>query len=296
MELKKSTAIKLSLAVYIALTLVFLIVGIIEISRTKHGIKTNTKRYLINYTDCKNNLDDEQTCAQYLNKNINGDCKCDINFKLNEDYKGNVTLYYELDRYKETFGPLFNSSDSSQWSGMLVIPPSDMCQPYQYANTSEGLKPIVPCGALADAMFNDTFRLFNTKMQIQMDEIDLICDAERDKYKNPVNIDAVNNFTKPVNWQKSIWDIGQENSTGFLSDKFIIWMDTNVHPKPVAKVRKIADFENGLPKDDYHFKIFYSNITNGLPFLRRKTNENEPKENPPEEAKPLDRERTNRNI
>ncbi|KPJ20599.1 Exportin-7 [Papilio xuthus] len=35
MELKKSTAIKLSLAVYIALTLVFLIVGIIEISRTK---------------------------------------------------------------------------------------------------------------------------------------------------------------------------------------------------------------------------------------------------------------------
>ncbi|XP_013144118.1 PREDICTED: cell cycle control protein 50A-like isoform X2 [Papilio polytes] len=258
MELKKSTAIKLSLGVYTALTLVFLIVGIIRVCSTVNETKVNIKRLPIDYTNCKNNRDVDQTCAQYLNENNGGDCKCDIYFKLNEDYKGNVTIYYQLDGYQETFGPLFNSSDPTQWSGVLTMPPSDKCQPYQYSNTTMGIKPIVPCGGLADAMFNDTYRLFNTQMQIQMDEMGLISDAERKKYKNPVNIIAVQEFTKPVNWPMSIWDIGQGNFTGFLNDRFIIWMNTKLHPKPVAKVRKTSGFENGLPKDDYHFKFFYN--------------------------------------
>ncbi|KPJ09876.1 Cell cycle control protein 50C [Papilio machaon] len=151
----------------------------------------------------------------------------------------------------------------------------------------------------------------------------------------------------------SIWDIGQGNFTGFLNDKFIIWMNTNLHPKPVAKVRKMSGFENGLPKDDYYFKFFYNyppsryngtrtlileavefapyersrtsgwvllslglilillgiiayvgrkghffdinNIANDLPFLKRKTNKNQPKENPPEEETSLEREETNKN-
>ena len=82
----------------------------------------------------------------------------------------------------------------------ILQDPSEDCAPFQYANK----KPIVPCGAIANSMFNDTFRLFQItgdgkKKEVPLDGKGIAWWTDYNiKYKNPSVTPLKNAFNGTV--------------------------------------------------------------------------------------------------
>lgn len=53
---------------------------------------------MIDYTECFQ-VDQNVTCAEYINKDIMASCVCEMPFNLSEDFKGDVYFYYGLSNY-----------------------------------------------------------------------------------------------------------------------------------------------------------------------------------------------------
>ena len=115
--------------------------------------------HVINYTHCNRILNGavrNETCADYLkdNPNILERCKCSIQFTLNTDFKANVFMYYGLTNYYQNHRRYVKSRDDNQLLGEFNTPSSD-CFPFDVS----GNRNIVPCGAIANSLFNDTLNL-----------------------------------------------------------------------------------------------------------------------------------------
>jgi len=75
--------------------------------------------------------------------------------------QGDVFIYYGLNNFYQNHRRYVKSRDDHQLLGRLKDP-SDECEPFAYApdpnakGKSKGI-PIVPCGAIANSMFNGNF-------------------------------------------------------------------------------------------------------------------------------------------
>lgn len=65
--------------------------------------------------------------------------------------KGKVYMYYGLTNYYQNHRRYVKSRDDDQLLGRLSTTPSSDCIPFAY--TTEN-KPIAPCGAIANSLFN----------------------------------------------------------------------------------------------------------------------------------------------
>lgn len=64
-------------------------------------------------------------------------------------------MYYGLSNYYQNHRRYVKSRDDNQLLGNLDINPSRDCMPFDFANDSDGIKrPVAPCGAIANSMFN----------------------------------------------------------------------------------------------------------------------------------------------
>lgn len=64
-------------------------------------------------------------------------------------------MYYGLSNFYQNHRRYVKSRDDNQLLGNLKSDPSTDCAPFAFANDSNGvLKPIAPCGAIANSMFN----------------------------------------------------------------------------------------------------------------------------------------------
>jgi hypothetical protein len=141
------------------------------------------------------------------------------------------------------------------------------CDPYKVQqNTSE---PIAPCGAIANSLFNDTFKLYSKISETSLKPISLIEKEiawptdKKIKFKNPEN--GFSKYAKPPNWHKMVDDLDPNNddNNGYKNEHLIVWMRTAALPafrKLWGRIDhdQIDLWRTSLPKGDYSLTIEYS--------------------------------------
>lgn len=226
------------------------------------------KETTIDYTFCVN--DANETCASKISEsNANNPCKCILDFELQSSYARDVFIYYGLTNFYQNHRRYVKSRDDKQLLGIKDALSSD-CEPFKEFNG----KPIAPCGAIANSLFNDTFAMlyFETSTGryrgMNLIETGIAWATDKNiKFRNPSgglnDSDAFKGYTHPPNWQKNVWELDSENAdnNGYLNEHLIVWMRTAALPtfrKIWGRVNHtIEPFHDGLPKGKYQIEINY---------------------------------------
>ena len=202
---------------------------------------------------------------------------CLYKIELTTDYNGDVRFYYGLEGYYQNMRLYFRSRNDLQLRGQFLNTVED-CSPYktgkdQFNNTL----PIVPCGAVANSLFNDTFALYyeynGTLILVPWTTKDLINPMVKKKYINPPSVNgdlcaAFKNTLPPPAWSKRPCELDDgDGGIGFENFDFMIWMQTAALPKFRKLYRglnRTSDelFKDGLPKGSYVLKISDSKFLN----------------------------------
>ncbi|KAE8603172.1 hypothetical protein XENTR_v10014240 [Xenopus tropicalis] len=217
----------------------FFIIGIVFIP-IGIGIfvtSNNIREFEIDYTG----IDPSSPCYKCLNVTLNDPpCTCTINFTLDYAFESNVFMYYGLSNFYQNHRRYVKSRDDSQLNGdkNSLTNPSKECEPYR----TNGSKPIAPCGAIANSMFNDTLVLYQivngAEKQIPLVKKGIAWWTDKNvKFKNPTgnasNLEAVfAGTTKPINWKKTVYELdpSEPDNNGFINEDFIVWMRTAALP------------------------------------------------------------------
>ncbi|XP_045539188.1 cell cycle control protein 50A isoform X1 [Papilio machaon] len=226
------------------------------------------KEHVIDYTKCMK-LNENITCAEYIKKNDMDSCICQINFNLTEDFKRDVYFYYGLSNYYQNHRRYVKSRDDSQLRGQLSLTPSSDCDPFGYAEEDGKLKPVAPCGAIANSMFNDTLmvRSLDWDIEVPVLRTGIAWTSDKDiKFRNPPGDlkTAFANFTKPVNWRRPVWqlDLNNTDNNGFQNEDLIVWMRTAALPTFRKLYRRVDHsqygFSTGLVKGPYLLRVEYN--------------------------------------
>ncbi|KAI6221930.1 Protein CBR-CHAT-1 [Aphelenchoides fujianensis] len=199
------------------------------------------------------------------------DPRCTITVNITEPYNGNVYFYYQLENYFQNHRRYVKSRSDKQLLGDVSNVGGE-CAPYDYATINGQKYPIAPCGAIANSMFNDTFKLLkiteNQRLNVPLTYEGVIWEVDRDtKFKNPVpkaggNLcDAFQGTVKPPNWQKHPCELDTQDpeNNGFQNVDFIVWMRTAALPS-FRKLYRILDrnsagYQDGLPAGTYQLEI-----------------------------------------
>nr|XP_020013195.1 cell cycle control protein 50C-like [Castor canadensis] len=247
------------LSIFFATAAFCLCMGIILILSAK-----STKEIEINYTKTCANCSEMREDAS----NFNEECTCSIPFYLQEKMEGNVYMYYKLYGFYQNLYRYILSRSNSQLMGKDMRDVSD-CAPFKKSHNET---PIVPCGAIANSMFNDTIILsynLHTSIYIKVPMLKTELTWWTDKYvkfQNPSSSNLATKFagtTKPPNWHKPIYELDMDDpgNNGFINDDFIVWMRTAAFPtfkKLYRRLYRIHYFVEGLPAGNYSFNISYN--------------------------------------
>lgn len=79
-----------------------------------------------------------------------------MGFTLERDFEGDVFMYYQLTNFYQNHRRYVKSRDDNQLLGEFTSPVSSDCKPF---DVNESGTAIVPCGAIANSLFNDTLML-----------------------------------------------------------------------------------------------------------------------------------------
>ncbi|KAE9554122.1 hypothetical protein FO519_002659 [Halicephalobus sp. NKZ332] len=191
---------------------------------------------------------------------------CRIGLTVNETFEGDVYFYYGLTNYFQNHRRYLKSRNDKQLMGDLSS--TSECDPYDKVNTSTGVKPIAPCGAIANSMFNDSFTLLDQNgVPVSWTYSGIFWDVDKDrKFKNPTLkpgqslCDAFSSSARPLSWtiDPCMLDPSNDDNNGFLNMDFIVWMRTAALPnfrKPYRKLVRSGPYFNGLPAGRYTLSI-----------------------------------------
>uniref|UniRef100_A0A3Q0R1J1 Cell cycle control protein n=1 Tax=Amphilophus citrinellus TaxID=61819 RepID=A0A3Q0R1J1_AMPCI len=250
----------------------FFIIGLIfiPIGIGLYVTSNNIKEFEIDYTG-----DDVSSpcynCAENFSWNSTKFCTCTIPFQLDQPYESNVFMYYGLSNFYQNHRRYVKSRDDSQLNGNMesLKYPSKECEPYAHSDN----KPIAPCGAIANSMFNDTLELVyndpnGTNVSISLVSTGIAWWTDKHvKFRNPggsnANLSAVFQGTaKPVNWRRPVYELDADpENNGFINEDFIVWMRTAALPT-FRKLYRIIQKKNNmaptLPRGNYTLKVVYS--------------------------------------
>lgn len=204
-------------------------------------------------------------CADVIAQNHSQPCYCKLNFTLPSDFSGKIYMYYGLTNFYQNHRRYVKSRDDNQLLGKISNIVSGDCEPFAY----DGDKPIVPCGAIANSLFSDELELYSIKhgKDVPLLKTGIAWPSDKNiKFRNPEgNLTKVfQNFTKPKNWTKHIYDldIKNESNNGFQNEDLIVWMRTAALPtfrKLYRRVNHTADgFTEGLLAGNYTLNVNYS--------------------------------------
>ncbi|XP_065586997.1 cell cycle control protein 50A isoform X2 [Cyrtonyx montezumae] len=212
----------------------FFIIGLIfiPIGIGIYVTSNNIREYEIDYTG----TEPSSPCNKCLNVSWDSTppCTCTINFTLEHSFEN----------------------------------PSKECEPYR---TNED-KPIAPCGAIANSMFNDTLELYHiendTRTAITLIKKGIAWWTDKNvKFRNPTgdgnNLTALfQGTTKPVNWPKPVYMLDSEpDNNGFINEDFIVWMRTAALPtfrKLYRLIERKSNLQPTLQAGKYSLDITYN--------------------------------------
>ncbi|CAO1435244.1 unnamed protein product [Diamesa serratosioi] len=250
----------------------FFVIGLafIPVGITLLYYSNSISQIMIDYTDClkvdQNNLISNITCAEELKNSPQAsitNCKCRKEFSLDHDFVGDVFIYYGLSNFYQNHRRYVKSRDDEQLLGNFKDNPSSDCGPFAL---SEG-KTIVPCGAIANSLFNDTLTLRSTSYGlVPVLRTGIAWESDRDiKFRNPAGDlkEALKNFARPIAWTKNLWELDtSDENNGLQNEDLIVWMRTAALPSFRKLYRRLnrekVNFENGLKKGTYTLDIDYN--------------------------------------
>ncbi|XP_028157670.1 cell cycle control protein 50A [Ostrinia nubilalis] len=229
------------------------------------------KEHVIDYTYCMKE-DENITCADYIKQNFMAACTCRLPFNLTEGFKGDVYFYYGLSNYYQNHRRYVKSRDDNQLLGRLSNPPSSDCDPFSYDDVDGKRKPVAPCGAIANSLFNDTLTVQTLEPSRPYTDVPVLrtgiaWDSDKHiKFKNPpgdLQV-AFENYTKPTNWRVNVWELDPKNpdNNGFQNEDLIVWMRTAALPTFRKLYRRVdhsqEGYLGGLDKGAYMLIVEYN--------------------------------------
>ncbi|KAF1739968.1 hypothetical protein MXB_5222, partial [Myxobolus squamalis] len=128
-----------------------------------------------------------------------------------------------------TVKPFRESFDPLQLNGNIKQNPSNKCGIWSKNN----LEWVLPCGAQAFTLFNDTFKFYsqNESMLYELLYIPLIA-SERKKFKLPKLLEGetlayvYDRFSSPISWSTNLSQLEPNRSeyNGVINPDFVNWM------------------------------------------------------------------------
>lgn len=261
----------------------FFVIGIafIPIGIGLFFFSNQVKEIQIDYTDCMNNAGEVCSAVIQTMDSVGhpNKCKCEISIKAEdigtEDWQGPVYMYYGLTNFYQNHRRYVKSRDDKQLYGDVTREPTNDCDPFGKDNSTG--KPYVPCGAIANSLFNDSIKLMFRSTSgdpyetVPLNRTGIAWESDKKyKFQNPEPKDnlqeAFKDTVKPMDWQKNIWELDTEdpNNNGLQNEDLIVWMRTAALPNFRKLYRRIihtqgSDFETGLPSNkEYKFEIDYN--------------------------------------
>ncbi|MBN3301791.1 cell cycle control protein 50A [Amia ocellicauda] len=229
----------------------------------------NIKEFEVDYTG--SDMDSPcYNCSSNYSWNSTSPCQCRIHFTLDQPFESNVFMYYGLSNFYQNHRRYVKSRDDSQLNGdkTSLKDPSKECEPYR---TNDN-KPIAPCGAIANSLFNDTLELIYNDPNGNFTPIPLVKKGiawwtdKNVKFRNPggnnSNLTSIfQGTTKPVNWQKPVFELDLDpDNNGFINEDFIVWMRTAALPtfrKLYRIIEKKSNMNPTLPRGNYTLVVTY---------------------------------------
>ncbi|XP_030564501.1 cell cycle control protein 50A isoform X1 [Drosophila novamexicana] len=242
----------------------FFVIGVlfIPIGVVLLYLSNSSNELIIDYTRCMQ-VNSNRTCADFLEDKPGDQCECKINFNLTEDFIGDVYMYYGLTNYYQNHRRYVKSRDDEQLLGRLSLTPSSDCTPFAYADNG---KPIAPCGAIANSLFNDTLTLSQGSSNIKLLNTGIAWPSDkRVKFRNPPGDleKALEPYEKPIFWQKELYELDKTNeaNNGFQNEDLIVWMRTAALPSFRKLYRRLDQtnnsFTRGLKAGEYTLDVMY---------------------------------------
>ncbi|KAI7685355.1 Cell cycle control protein 50A, partial [Sarcoptes scabiei] len=238
--------------------------------------------FRIDYTDCRP-FTGTRSCSQILfdwrsNRSLRAStsppsCHCWFRFFLSESLPSNVFIYYGLENYHQNHLHYVRSKSLDQFQGRPVILRD--CEPFGYKQIDRNnRKPIVPCGTIANSLFNDSYKLwFLDHRTITSYPLIRPVKLKRTKIAWPSDMNFVKkidpkvfvNFTNPPNWgSTTLWDLDEfdAKNNGFQNEALIVWMRVAAFPnfhKLFGRIRHDSNpFKRSLPRGFYYLRIEYN--------------------------------------
>ncbi|XP_013382591.1 cell cycle control protein 50A [Lingula anatina] len=261
------------LPAFFAIGIAFIPLGI-ALLVTANNVKEISLDYTYRCTDASG-----QQCAKVLDNQtgpVLTPCLCSISFELEEDFVGEVYMYYALTNFYQNHRRYVKSRDDNQLLGESVPTLNADCKPFRYENDTTDIQqgPYAPCGAIANSLFSDSLTLsYNgadntTNTPVPLLNTGLVWESDkRVKFKNPpgANLsEAFKGYLKPPNWRKNVWELDPNNpdNNGYQNEDLIVWMRTAALPNFRKLYRRISNstdpFNGKLPKGNYTLNIEYS--------------------------------------
>lgn len=253
-----SAGIVLPLFVVIGLTFIGIGIGLFITSR-------NVQEIELDYTG-----DQQGSPCAGCTTNATTNCKCTLPFKIENKIEGPVFMYYGLTNYYQNYRKYGISRDDDQLFGNIdsLKSPANFCSPYQMGAKQ---MPIAPCGAIANSLFNDTFRLFykvnEVYTEVLLDDNGISWWTDYNvKFRNPPEINgslknAFEGTVKPLNWPKPVYELSTNpNNNGFINQDFLVWMRIAALPNFRKLYRRISEgnWSRSLPAGNYSLEITYN--------------------------------------
>lgn len=201
-------------------------------------------------------------------------CSCTVVVPIEKALKGDVFFYYGLRNFHQNLRRYMDSRDDGQMVGRKnkLENPSTYCEPFARDKTG---RPIAPCGAVANSIFNDSFTLTYQGSSGPSSRVPLLRKGitwytdKNVKYRNPYTenmtlAQVLADTTAPPYWHKPVYELDPLDPTnnGFINDDLIIWMREAAFPnfKKLYGVLYRANnpFTKGLPAGNYSIEIAYN--------------------------------------
>jgi len=249
------------LPLFFFIGIVFLPIGI-----TLLITSNNIKEKVIEYTDFQ--LSDCEKCQNDLDVELVQSCMCTVEFKLDEQWDGDVYFYYGLTNFYQNHRRYVRSRDDSQLHGTLSQTVNSNCAPYDKDGSGQAY---APCGAVANSMFNDKFVLKHADLgdDVPFSSENIAWKSDREtKFKNPPGdlSDALRGYSRPRDWLNNVTDLDagdKKIGKGFLNQDFIVWMRVAAFPTFRKLYRRLdrektVQFGDGMPAGKYRLEITYN--------------------------------------
>lgn len=211
------------------------------------------------YTFCKQK-GSNVTCQSIVDSQMSfdrpytGSCRCEIDLNLPVDVQTDrIYIYYGLSKFNQNYRFLAQSRSDTQLKGDIDTTPSNKCFPRR----SQRNESIVPCGSLANLMFDDEFEITNQGVQFSSDRYNIVFGTSRGyRYKNP---NVLGLFDRPPRWSKDLnsLDDGDPKNNGLENGPFIVWMSTATFAD-FSKLYSVLKPQGGvMKKGRYSININY---------------------------------------